>query len=87
MDDSDTVRFTVRAELGAALAVSVKEAEVPSVTGEVPAAMVMEGSVVELDSVPLIAILTVVDERELQALESLNFHSLPLPMLQPVSPV
>ena len=54
MDDSDTVRFTVRAALGAALAVSVKDAAVPSVTGEVPAAMVMVGPV-EVESVPTTA--------------------------------
>ena len=38
---SDTVRFTVRLALGAGLAVTVNSAAVPSVTGDVPAAMVI----------------------------------------------
>ena len=40
---SATVKFTVRSAAGAESAVTVKVAAVPSVTGEVPAAMVMVG--------------------------------------------
>ena len=40
---SATVRFTVRLALGALLAVTVKVAIVPSVTGEGPAAMLTSG--------------------------------------------
>ena len=43
---SATVRFTVRSALGAESAVTVKVAAVPSVTGEVPAAIVIAGVVV-----------------------------------------
>ena len=43
-DASATVRFTVRSALGAESAVTVNCAAVPSVTGDVPGAMVMVGS-------------------------------------------
>ena len=40
---TETSRFTVRSHAGAAFAVSVKLAAVPSVTGLAPAAIVMDG--------------------------------------------
>lgn len=40
---SATVRFTTRFAFGAGLAVTVKDAAVPSVTGEVPAEIVITG--------------------------------------------
>ena len=58
---SDTVRFTVRLALGAGFAVTVNCAAVPSVTGDVPGAMVIVGVVPPPLAAPLTRILMLME--------------------------